>query len=522
MKYLFICLIKAIVFILIITSADANTVFSLSIDIEALSGDNYRLQKTECYSLEEFLSGNNADFWITIGKMRINSEGNTEIIGHEITCQNKLYDEPYKLLQSEEFPYLIANVSVIPSVSIDRIGVDKNIFLSVALSKWEMTDFVKGKPLKYNQKTEKKNIYPSGSEIIFLTLNISNEGDNRVLGPLEAVMGIRLNFAKQQGTTEYGDIYILSDMVGGEVFLDGWLVDRIPDEKELILKNITTGKHEISIKDSSGHDFYRVVNVEKNRQVMVSLKKTEKNLQDLIFIGKNDYGYKEYLRMIDGIVVVKIPAGEFLMGNKDSERQPMEHKVYVSEFLMDKTPVTWGKFKIFAAETIRSLPPSPYWGIHDNHPVVFVTWEEANAYCQWAGGRLPSEAEREKAARGTDGRKYPWGNEEPNPKLAVFRRNWGDIATDPVGMRPKGASPYGLLDMAGNVWEWCADWYDEKYYEISPYMDPKGPSSGRFRVVRGGSWDSRPDVLNSSVRNWGHRGYREGDFGFRCAMDPID
>jgi formylglycine-generating enzyme required for sulfatase activity len=222
-------------------------------------------------------------------------------------------------------------------------------------------------------------------------------------------------------------------------------------------------------------------------------------------------------------VVVKIPAGEFLMGNREAEGQPLEHKVDVSEFLMDKTAVTWGQFKKFAGETGTSLPPDPpYWGIHDDHPAVFVTWEEAKAYCEWTGGRLPAEAEREKAARGKDGRKYPWGNEEPDPKRAVFRRNWGDIATDPVGAHPSGASPYGLLDMGGNVWEWVADWYDDKYYEVSPQRDPKGPRTGRAHVVRGGSWDSRPDVLSASCRNWGYRGYREGDFGFRCAMDPVD
>ena len=243
----------------------------------------------------------------------------------------------------------------------------------------------------------------------------------------------------------------------------------------------------------------------------------------LVFLGKNAQGYEEYRREMDGAVVVRIPAGEFLMGNRETERQPLEHQVYVSEFLMDKTAVTWGQFKRFAGATGTSLPPNPpYWGIHDDHPAVFVTWEEAKAYCEWTGGRLPTEAEREKAARGTDGRKYPRGNEEPDPQRAVYRRNWGNIATDPVGAHPSGASPYGLLDMGGNVWEWVADWYDDKYYEVSPQRDPRGPRTGRAHVVRGGSWDSRPSVLSASCRNWGYRGYREGDFGFRCAMDPGD
>ncbi len=101
----------------------------------------------------------------------------------------------------------------------------------------------------------------------------------------------------------------------------------------------------------------------------------------------------------------------------------------------------------------------------------------------------------------------------------MFRRTWGHEATGAVGTHLAGASPYGLLDMGGNVWEWCSDWYDGEYYETSPYRDPKGPPTGRVHVVRGGSWDSRPTVLSASCRSWGHPGYRDGDFGFRCAMN---
>jgi len=241
----------------------------------------------------------------------------------------------------------------------------------------------------------------------------------------------------------------------------------------------------------------------------------------LVPIGKNEQGYEQYRRKRDGAVMVRIPEGEFLMGNLETEGRPHPHTVYVSTFLMDKTSVTWGQYEKFLEATGWPLPPDePYWGILDDHPAVFVTWEESRAYCEWVGGRLPNEAEREKAARGTDERKYPWGDEEPNPTLATFRHNWGYEASTPVGSHLAGASPYGLLDMGGNVWEWCEDWFDPKYPEVSPRKDPRGPATGRSHVVKGGSWDSRPSVLSASSRNFGYIGYREGDFGFRCAADP--
>jgi formylglycine-generating enzyme required for sulfatase activity len=278
------------------------------------------------------------------------------------------------------------------------------------------------------------------------------------------------------------------------------------------------------VRDASGQEIRKVVRVEANRTVPVDLSLPDPAGNAVRYrlepLGKNPQGYEEYRREVDGAVVVKIPGGEFLMGNRETERAPLEHRVYVSDFLMDKTGVTWGQFKKFAASSGIALPlQEPYWGIHDDQPVVYVTWEDGKAYCEWAGGRLPTEAEREKAARGTDDRKYPWGNGEPEPERAVYRRSWGHEATGAVGTHPAGASPYGLQDMGGNVWEWCSDWYDDGYYAVSPYRDPEGPLSGTAHVVRGGSWDSRPTVLSCSCRSWGHRGYRDGDFGFRCVMN---
>jgi serine/threonine-protein kinase len=159
----------------------------------------------------------------------------------------------------------------------------------------------------------------------------------------------------------------------------------------------------------------------------------------------------------------------------------------------------------------------------DDHPVTDVSWEDANAYCNWLSKKkglnfkLPTEAQWEKAARGTDGRKYPWGKNEPDETLANF--GWKFDKTSPVGSYPNGASPYGLLDMAGNVWEWCSDWYGDDYYKNSPKDNPTGPKIGTSRVVRGGCWVSDAGSLRCAGRSGGGPSYRSLVADFRLCQD---
>jgi len=171
------------------------------------------------------------------------------------------------------------------------------------------------------------------------------------------------------------------------------------------------------------------------------------------------------------------------------------------------------------------LKPKPGF---DQHPAVNVSWDGADAYCRRSGRRLPSEAEWEKAARGPDGSIYPWGNAAPTGQLANFAdqssgssspENDGFAHSSPVGSYLAGASPYGALDMAGNVWEWVSDWYDANYYANSPAVNPQGPATGSFRVLRGGSWNGDTSFLRAAYRG-GDVPYDavNFDFGFRCAM----
>jgi formylglycine-generating enzyme required for sulfatase activity len=221
-----------------------------------------------------------------------------------------------------------------------------------------------------------------------------------------------------------------------------------------------------------------------------------------------------------------VPAGEFTMGSAtgDADEQPV-HKVYVDVFSMDIHQLSVAQYSRFLEATHHDIPPE--WSLmnrpqHQSRPVANVDWADADAYCKWAGKRLPTEAEWEKAARGTDGRTYPWGNEPPTKFHATSGKEiWSShTAPSPVGTLEEGKSPYGIYDMAGNVWEWVSDWYDPDYYQTSPSQNPTGPPTGGHKVVRGGSWGSGPKDLRSSDREVHVPSFRGYGTGFRCAKTP--
>src|SRR5713101_853277 len=222
--------------------------------------------------------------------------------------------------------------------------------------------------------------------------------------------------------------------------------------------------------------------------------------------------------------MVLIPAGQFTMGRDDAvpDEQPT-HRVSLDAFYIDRYEVTVAQYAKFV-ESEDSEPPFLWQearrGPNDENPVLGVDWHEAAAYCRWAGKRLPAEAEWEKAARGTDGRIYPWGNDPPTPAHANFGHETtkGYAALAKVGSFEKGKSPYGVYDLAGNVWEWVADRYDEHYYQHSPEQNPRGPTTGPLRALRGGAWNSAPTVLASTNRNANVPSARRSDVGFRCAQ----
>lgn len=227
-----------------------------------------------------------------------------------------------------------------------------------------------------------------------------------------------------------------------------------------------------------------------------------------------------------------VPAGWSLMGsdpNKDHAAGPQEqpqHRVYLDAFQIDRYEVSNVDYLRFILATGTDWPPfwreQPFPEKMARHPVINVNWHEADAYCRWAGRRLPTEAEWEKAARGVDGRIFPWGDEpagwiKSNIAHSGSKRGFKYPPLANVNRYDKGVSPYGVYQMAGNVSEWVADWFDPEYYRRGDNENPKGPKSGDIKVFRGGSWNEDPEVARSAGRNAGAPDHRSYLTGFRCA-----
>lgn len=253
------------------------------------------------------------------------------------------------------------------------------------------------------------------------------------------------------------------------------------------------------------------------------------------------YAQKE----IDYEEMVLIPAGEFFMGGDEgieydecrkcvADRLP-RHKVFLPSYYIDKYEVTNSQYRKCVEAKVCTPPHNITFYLNPeyaDHPVIYVDWFQADTYCRWKGKRLPTEAEWEKAARGTDARIYPWGNtwDENNcnnwnytgplvKRMAPLNKNRGTL---PAGILKEDSSFYGVRDMAGNVMEWVQDFYQEKYYEVSPEYNPRGPQEGKFKVLRGGHWAHNIKInFQTTNRIRTEPGHWYYTWGFRCAKDLI-
>lgn len=247
---------------------------------------------------------------------------------------------------------------------------------------------------------------------------------------------------------------------------------------------------------------------------------------------------EQCLNPIDGAELVLIPAGTFYMGSSEENietivqhnpnldttwfaQEKAQHIVNLPGFRMYRYPVTVKQYRTYSAATGMRMPAEPEWGWHDDHPIVNVSWDDANRYAAWAGVMLPTEAQWEKAARGDDSRWWPWGNERDMERCANASNA---SSTCPVTQHPNGASPYGIMEMAGNVWEWCMA-TPEQYAYVPPRVPQRRQVSPSGRVLRGGSWQCSYDAYFRCAyrcfdcdRQRDHYAYRRPTCGFRCII----
>jgi len=298
-----------------------------------------------------------------------------------------------------------------------------------------------------------------------------------------------------------------------EVYLDDQYTGRASSEGRLVIGNPKPGEHNLRVTLAGKRDFQRKMTVVAGKEAKIVAA-----LADLPTAGSVRENSK------DGLKYVWIPPGTFMMGcspgdDECNDDEKPSHQTAISRgFWIGQTEVTVRAYKRFAAATGRQMPVDPNFNsgwANDGMPIVMVSWDDAHDFCTWAGGRLPTEAEWEYAARG--------GNPEARygklDEIAWYDKNSGGQTHEVAQKRANG---FGLSDALGNVWEWVDDWYDHNYYQNSPPQDPSGPKSGQYRVLRGGSWSLIPSVIRVSFRYSLNTAVRNYVIGVRCGGEVVN
>ncbi len=359
---------------------------------------------------------------------------------------------------------------------------------------------------------------------------------------------------REEPRQEVGALAIVTRVAGVAIFVDDQRIGETRANAVLVATNVPVGARRIVARKDGYRAWERTIEVVANqrREVRIDLEQLSA-------------GGARVVRGDDGAEMMLVGAGDFWMGIGDADqarfkdecrqqggvekdcafdREGPRHRVWLDAYYIDRYEVTNALFERFVRSTNHRTtaereghgwarqykdqrwqwikldgvdfrqPGGPGTSNDPSHPAVMVSWNDADAYCRWAGKRLPSEAEWEKAARGADGRRYPWGDawdgSRANAEMKVG-------STSPVGRFPGGASPYDVHDLTGNVTEWIADWHDESYYQRSPERNPRGPETGTERGLRGGAWTKLPIFVRATFRDSSTPTDRNNLIGFRCA-----
>jgi formylglycine-generating enzyme required for sulfatase activity len=489
----------------------------IALEVEAKQNTLDGCTTCGCRVKGRLLAGSEYQWWTSFGLVKPDLKGSWEAAGASSHCGRGSFEELAPgFSETLGTPYVILDLSTTATALHEG-----ELQLETQLAIQKLSGFDEdGQPI-YARSLQQTGFGLPGRLEQVVPLLVADAREKDAFGVHEVLLRLRATVVEREGPAAYGLVSVTADVPGAELLLDGGFVGRISEGKPVLLKNVLTGSREIRVRDLSDREARREVVVSEGNTAEVTLEVLglpAEPRNDVVPIGENPQGYQEYWRDRDGAMLVRIPAGEFLMGSPEDEGEPDErpqHRVYVSEFLIDKTEVSWRQLRKFAGATGSSLPPEPIYGSPDDYPASFVLWEEAKAFCEWAGGRLPTEAEWEKAARGTDGRKYAWGDEWDARRCNSI--TGGMHQPESVGAFRGCMSPYGVVDMAGSMWEWCSDRYGENYYAESESRDPTGPTAGNRHVMRGGAWMSQRLWLRAAYRAKRSPTSRNLDHGFRCA-----
>ncbi len=492
----------------------------LAINTEAVANTFDGSVRSECTVQDEVGTGQKHETWIAFGKVKPQGQQSWEATSTSARCGGGSFDKANTLSgRGIGIPYLIIDIEALPTS--DSPG---KVNLQTTLMVRKLSAFDEySQPIYTNTQQEIRST-PKTGESVIVPLFSADTHEQEVFNIRELFLQLDARVLGQKRAT-YGAISVTTDAPSLDIILDGGPVGRTGEEGPTVLRNIVVGKHELRVRDFSGRTTRSQVIVKKDQTAKVVLKllnlPSSRTPKALVPIGKNLQGYEEYWRTRDKAVVVQIPAGEFLMGSSENEGEPAERpqrQVYVSAFLMDKTEVTWRQFRKFSTATDFPLPPIPLWGTPSDYAASNLLFAEAQAYCEWVGRRLPTEAEWEKAARDTDVREYPWGNEWDLDRC--HSQDGAPHRPEDVGSFLGCLSPYGLLDMAGGVWEWSADWYADGYAD-GPARDPHGAETGDRRVLRGGAWHSMATWLRTAYRYGNAPDWRSPHNGIRCVQPAL-